>query len=246
MLLAKKIKGFNVRKIQKITMNSGYEYCIFEIYKGLKLSKDNINVHRNKDNYNNIGVFIKDTKRLDLNSNTIAFNKKKAVSIINKNKIIFQLKEDDASKTSYSKWINFLYRHILNISPYMIMIPIDSNKSLYSKQECDKVVQELNVLLYQLTINGKVVIYQKRELISSLAYIVQTLAFPANISLCIDIDFMESTGYSLSDIKRSIVKYNILNSVSMIKTNKYTIQDIQFKKFLTSFNDDVIVFGENI
>lgn len=243
MIVAKEFKSINVRKYFKNAISSSYSYSIYNITMPLKMSKKNISKYSLHENNKDLGVILNNVSTLDRYNNTVLFNDKKAYAQSFQNKTIIKLLQP--SDENYTKWIETIKPYIQSINPSFLMIPIN-NFNILNIRNINLVIQELNTILFSFAYNSFVVFYQKTEPISVLSYIINHTAFPTKTSLCLDLDFMENDFYTLKDILNDIIKFNILNRISIIKTDKYTLKDKEFKKFLSTLPEDVIVYGEKI
>lgn len=244
MVTAKEFHYLHIRKIQRAALYTKYDYCIFDMSMPFKFSDSNINSYQSHNNFKEIGLFLRNHKLLDKRENKILFSSRKAVSSPYTTHIILKLCKPD--NINFQKWISSIQEHILKIQPSLIMLPIDNKKNIQSISDCNIIIQELNVILIPLAINSEVIIYQQCEPLSSLAYIIQNTVFPRKVSLCIDLDYIEKEFYTLRDIKEDILRFNIKNKISMIKTNKYSDKNAVFRDLLKVLPEDVIVFGDKI
>lgn len=244
MILAKEFPSTNIRKVQKKALNSNYTYSIFDTKMPLKMSESNLKLFQLHDNHKEIGVLLKNSSFLEKEGNTVLFENKKALAQSFQNQVILKLQQPD--DWSYLSWIKMMEKHILMISPSFLMLPINNSLNTMKISDCNLVIQEFNSLLLNFTFTTDVVIYQRNEPLSSLAYLIQNLGFPTKTYLCLNLDSMETDFYSLKDIKEDILKFDISNRIAMIQTNKYSPKSSVFKEFLTCLRDDIIIFGENI
>lgn len=244
MIVAQELKNINIRKAFKQSLNSNYSYCIFNMSMPLKLYKDNLKSYDLHNNHKEIGVILNNSSFLNKNDNDVLFKNKKALAQSFQNKIILKLIQPE--DYSFLSWIKTVQPHIIKIMPSFIMLPVNKSLNISKLSNCILAIQEFNSILVSFIFTSEVVFYQQREKLSSLSYLINNVGFPSKTSLCLDIDFMEKDFYTLKDILNDIIKFDIINKISMIKTNKYTLKDESFKEFIDSLKDDVIVFGENI
>ena len=244
MFLGKLFDVINIRKIQKKALFESYDYSIFNLSKPLKMCNSNLSRFSLHGNHKDIGVVLKNTYRLNKDSNGALFYKKKALAQDLDNKLILNLVQD--KEYSFTAWIKNLEPYILSLRAHSVIIPIDRDVKLDSISSCSLVIQELNPILMQITPISKVVIYQGNNQLSQLSYVVHHLDFPKEVSICLNVDMMISDIYSIFDIKEDIIKYNIENKISMIHTDIYSVKDKDFKELLSVLNSEVIVYGEQI
>lgn len=178
MILAKEFPSTNIRKVQKKALNSNYTYSIFDTKMPLKMSESNLKLFQLHDNHKEIGVLLKNSSFLEKEGNTVLFENKKALAQSFQNQVILKLQQPD--DWSYLSWIKMMEKHILMISPSFLMLPINNSLNTMKISDCNLVIQEFNSLLLNFTFTTDVVIYQRNEPLSSLAYLIQNLGFPTN------------------------------------------------------------------
>ena len=244
MILAKNYPNLNVRKAQKRALNSIYDYCIFDVDMPLKMSRKNMHQYSLHEEHKEIGVLLSNTSTLDKDSNFVLFKDKKALAQSFQHQIILKMKQPD--ELNYYNWIKMMQSYVLNVNPSFVMIPLNKKSNTDTVAGCNLVIQEINSILFGYAFDTDVVIYQEKESLSSLSYIIQHVAFPSKTSLCLDIDVMESSLYTLKDICDDILRFNISNKISMIHTSKYLSKSTAFQEFLKYVPEDVIVFGKKI
>ena len=244
MILAKRHTKVNVRKMQRTSLNSSYSYSIFNMDMPFKICDRNLYLYSLHQNHKEIGVTLSNHSTLDKSNNDVLFNNKKALAQSFQQKIILNLKQP--KNQEYNGWLKLIQKQCLRLNPSFIMLPINSDLDTSSIALCNKAIQEINSILFSFALDSEVVIYQNKENISSLSYIVNSIAFPTKTSLCLNIDNMLSPYHLLDDIYNDIVKFNILNKISMIETNAHSLKDKEFINFLSKLKDDVIVFGDKI
>jgi len=244
MILAKEFLSMNVRKAQRKALNSSYTYSIFDISMPLKMYKNNLKTYSLHDNHEEIGVILQNSSFLNKRNNHVLFDKKKALAQSFQNQIIIKLHQPD--DWAFVKWMHMIEPYVLGVAPSFIMIPINNSLNISIMSDCILAIQELNSILLSFAFTSEIVFYQRKETISSLAYLIHNVGFPSKTSLCLNIDDMESNYYTLKDIRDDIIKYELTNKVSMIKTNKYSVKNAIFKEFLNILPEDIIVFGDKI
>lgn len=244
MIFAKNYKSLNVRKAQKRALNSLYDYCVFDVGLPLKMSKKNMYQYSLHEEHKEIGVLLSNISTLDKANNSVLFNNKKALAQSFQHQIIIKLIQPPDLKYDY--WIKIMQNYILSLNPSFVMLPINKDINVQSIGDSTLAIQEINSILFGFAFDCDVVIYQRNEALSSLAYIIQHIAFPSKTSLCIDIDSLETDFYTLKDIGEDIIKFEISNKISMVHTSKYSAKNAVFKEFLKYLPSDVIVFGEKI
>lgn len=244
MLLAKEYLNINARKAFRKSLSKDYLYSIFDMNMPFKMYKNNLKTYDLHQNHKEIGVILQNSSFLNKDDNYVLFNNKKALAQSFQNQIILKLCQPE--DWNFLNWIKMIQPHVIGISPSFVMIPINNALNISKLSDCILAIQEFNSFLVSFVFTSEVVFYQKKESLASLAYLINNVGFPSKTSLCLDIDVMEKEFYTLQDILNDIFKFDIINKVSMLKTNKYTVKDIAFKEFLNSLPEDIIVFGENI
>lgn len=244
MLKAKEYISANIKKMQKRVLLSKYDYGIFHMSMPIKLSKQNVDNYTAYKESRKIGLILNNVNVLNMQNTNAVFDKKIALSKINYENIIIKLNKPENSK--YAIWLSLLEEFIIPLSPSMILIPLNSEYNAELQKYCNVIIQELNAILFPYTMSTEIVIHQKNEPISSLSYIIQNIAYPSKVSLCLNLDSIEKSYYTLKDIEEDIIKYDIQNSISIIQTNKYSSEDKDFLQFIKVLKDDIIVFGEKI
>lgn len=244
MILAKSYKRLHVRKAQKKALYSMYDYCVFDMHMPFKMSTKNLHQYKLHDENKEIGVLLSNNSLLDKSNNFVLFNKRKALAQSFQHKIIVRLIQPRELEFNY--WIKMIQNYTISLSPSYIMIPINSTLDTRDISNCNLAIQEINFVLFGIAFDSDVVIYQREESIPSLSYIIHHIAFPSKTSLCINIDILETEFYSLKDLSEDILKFDIVNKISMVYTNKYSTKDRSFRDFLEILQDDVIVYGEMI
>lgn len=243
MLIAEELGVFSPHKSQRRLLQSQREYCIFDIETAFKISERSIKCYEVLNNNLEIGVLLNNRNMIDKESNMALFDNKKALANARSKHLIMRLYQPDES--NYVSWVSTIQEPILTIQPSIIMLPIDKNKNHYLLEDCNLTIQELNLMLFPLTIDNDVVLYQSNEPLSSLAFIIQSINIQDKVSLCLNLDYMISEKYSLKDLEKDIYKFNIINKISMIHTNQYSKKSGIFKEFVDNISPDVIVFGDN-
>lgn len=244
MILAKEFSSMNARKAQRKALNSSYTYSIFDMSMPLKMYKNNLKTYSLHDNHEEIGVILQNSSFLNKNDNHVLFDKKKALAQSLPNQMIIKLTQPD--DWTFLKWIHMIEPYILGVSPSFIMIPINNSLNISVMSDCILAIQELNSILLSFAFTSEIVFYQRKETIPSLAYLIHNVGFPSKTSLCLNIDDMEHNYYTLKDIRDDIIKYELTNKISMVKTNKYSVKNAIFKEFLNSLPEDIIIFGDKI
>lgn len=244
MILAKEFSSMNARKAQRKALNSSYTYSIFDMSMPLKMYKNNLKTYSLHDNHEEIGVILQNSSFLNKHDNHVLFDKKKALAQSFQNQIIIKLHQPD--DWTFLKWMHMIEPYVLGVSPSFIMMPINNSLNISVMSDCILAIQELNSILLSFAFTSEIVFYQRKETIPSLAYLIHNVGFPSKTSLCLNIDDMENNYYTLKDIRDDIIKYELTNKISMVKTNKYSVKNAIFKEFLNSLPEDIIIFGDKI
>lgn len=244
MILAKEFSSMNVRKAQRRALNNSYTYSIFDVSMPLKMYKNNLKTYTLHDKHEEIGVILQNSSFLNKNENHVLFDKKKALAQSFQNQIIVKLNQP--SDWTFLSWIKMIEPYITGVAPSFVMMPINNNLNISVMSDCILAIQEFNSILLSFVFTSEIVFYQRAESLSSLAYLIHNVGFPSKTSLCLNIDHMEKDYYTLKDIRDDIIKYELSNKISMVKTDKYTVKNGVFKELLNSLPEDVIVFGDKI
>lgn len=244
MITAKHFSTYNTRKLFKTSLVSSYDYCIYDVETPFKMSRQNLSKYLMHENHKDLGVLLNNHLTLDKTSNNALFSSKKAFAQSFQNKTIIRLKQ--SLDIGYFKWLSMISPSVHFINPSFLIIPINKDINVKSFEAVTLAIQELNTVLFEFASESFVAISQDEVPLSILAYIIHHAAFPSKVSLCLNIDFMLSANYTLSDLSSDIFRFDITNKISMLNTNKYSINDIEFKEFLKYLPEDVIVYGEKI
>lgn len=244
MIIAKHILSCNTRKLFKTSLNNPYDYTIYDVDMPFKMSKTNLYKYSMHENHKDLGVLLNNHSTLDKASNTALFNNKKAFAQAFQNKTIIKLIQPEEIK--YDKWITLIKDSIHLINPSFLIVPINNKLTVRTYDIVTLAIQELNTVLFEFANDSFVVINQDKIPLSILAYIIHHAAFPSKVSLCLNLDFMITENYTLSDLYNDIFKFDILNKISIIQTNKHAINDFEFKEFMKNLPEDIIVYGEKI
>lgn len=244
MIVAKHFSLYNTRKLFKTSLNSPYDYSIYDVDMPFKMSKKNLSKYLMHENHKDLGVMLNNHITLDKTNNNALFSNKKAFAQSFQNKTILKLVQP--SDIKYDKWMSIVKTCIHLINPSFLIIPINKDLNVKTYDIVNLAIQEINTVLFEFANDSFVVINQDNIPLSILAYIIHHAAFPSKVSLCLNLDFMINENYTLSDLSSDIFKFDILNKISIINTNKYTLNNKEFNEFLKQLPEDIIIYGEKI
>lgn len=242
-----KLQGnINIYSFQRKAQCEAPNYSIFNFKMPLGMSQSNLKRLSIGEDDEEVGVILGNKKMIDIKNTTIGFKGKKAMSIKFARNMIIKMIFPNKKDLSYTDWLKLSENYIYKIKPTYVMFPINKEFNINSFEGCNRIVQELNSALFLYSLDSDLIIYQEEETLSSLAYIISSLGYSEKLTLCLNLDYLQTAYDGLSDIIDDIYKFNICNRISMIYTSKYTDKSPVFNEFLSHLNEDVIVYGNNI
>lgn len=242
-----KFEGYlNLYTFQRKAILNTPTFSIFDIKTPYNMSLINLKKLSVGEDNQDIGVIVGNKKMIDLKNINIGFKGKLAMSFKHPKNIIFRMIKPSEKEWEYSKWLKIMEPYIHIIKPSYVMFPINKKYNINSIDGCNLIVNELNAALFLYSLDSDLILYQKNEPISSLAYIISNMGYSDKLSLCLNLDFLLKEYDSLSDIVDEIYKFNIQNRISVIYTSKYSDSNPNFKRFIERINDEIIIYGEKI
>lgn len=235
----------NLSTFNRIALCQNSYFSIFDIETPFLFSKQNIDKYNiGKSNFN-VGLILSKKNSFNSANLNIASNGKIAVSFKRQRNSIIRLVYPGGIY-KYTKWLKELEPFVSLLEPSYVMVPINSKYNLNSIDGADKVVAELNENLFLYALENELIIYQQKENISSLAYILNNVGYSDKIFVSLNLDYLQKQYASLSDIYDEIYKYNIQSRVIMIYSNNYDLKNPSFKKFCEHFDENLMTYGKKI